>query len=187
MVRIVLCLFFLIVVSCKDDNVATKEFSYNGNSWRSIERAQTIGAITYSATQVPLQYYILKNLGVANIQKADSIYSKLSQERIVVMEFEEEKGQDLLLADFTSRDYDASVRYMAFDIKNDFNVITVKGDTIPCKGVHFERNFKTAPFKRVLLYFGGIPQEERTTLVYKDQLFNQGTLQFDFDTDPIKL
>jgi len=103
------------------------------------------------------------------------------------MEFEEDEGKDLLLSDFTSRDYDASVRYMAFGIQEDFKLVTTSKDTIPCSGVVFERNFKVAPFKRLLLHFGNINPEDKITLLYKDQLFGQGTLRFDFDDNPIQL
>lgn len=187
--KFILSIVFFTLLSCKNNDSASslKEFSYNGDYWHSIERTQTLGAITYRATQVPLQYYIKKNLGVNNPKKVDSLYQNLADERVVVMEFEEQDGKDLLLSDFTERDYDSSVQYMAFDIQKDFELVIKQGDTIACRGVLFERNFKVAPFKRLLLHFGNIPPEGNVTLIYRDQLFGQGTLQFDFENNPIKL
>lgn len=181
-------LLFLVLVSCDTSSSSSvKEFSYEGERWQSIERTHTIGAIAYRASEVPLQYYLQKQLGVNNLEGIDSVYQDLSRERVLVMEFEQEQGKDLLVSDFTSRDYDASVRYMAFDIQDDFYVVTTTKDTIACRGVLFERNFKVAPFKRLLLHFGDINPEEKISLIYKDQLFGQGTLHFDFDDNPIQL
>ena len=189
MCRYVLGMFILIVlVGCDTGTRSSiKEFSYDGSRWHSIERTAHRGAIAYRASEVPLHYYLAKHLGMHRPEEIDSLYQDFSGERVIVMEFEEETGKDLLLSDFTGRDYDASVRYMAFDIQEDFYVETTRGDSIPCRGVLFERNFKVAPFKRLLLHFGDINPDDKITLVYKDQLFGKGTLHFDFDDNPIEL
>lgn len=180
--------FLCCVLSCNYDTpLSVKEFSYNGQQWNSIERTKHIDAIAYRAAEVPLQYYIQKQTGMFQGNKVDSIYQDLSRERVLVVEFQEDNGEDLLTSNFTSRDYDASVRYMAFGIQNDFQIITSSKDTIPCSGVLFERNFNVAPFKRLILHFGDINPEDKIELVYKDQLFGKGTLRFDFDDNPIKL
>jgi len=189
MLRYILCfVLVLFMFSCvNEDQSSIKEFLYAGKQWNAIERIQHKGNIAYRASEVPLQYYLQKHLGVNRSEEIDSVYQDLSRERVLVMEFEEDEGKDLLLSDFTSRDYDASVRYMAFGIQEDFKLVTTSKDTIPCSGVVFERNFKVAPFKRLLLHFGNINPEDKITLLYKDQLFGQGTLSFDFDDNPIQL
>jgi hypothetical protein len=65
-------------------------------------------------------------------------------------------------------------------LDRDFYVVTSKNDTIPCSGVNFERNFKIAPFQKVLLFFSGIDPNDKIQLVYKDYLFKKGTLKFKF-------
>ena len=190
MCKYVLSLLVLLGLwSCEDasSSLSIREFSSAGEHWSSIERTHHIGAIAYRASEVPLQYYLQKHLGVYNSEAIDSMYHTLSRERVMVMEFEQDQGKDLLLSDFTSRDYDASVRYMASGIREDFALVTTSRDTIPCSGVLFERHFKVSPFKRLLLHFGNVNPEDKVTLLYKDQLFGQGTLRFDFDDNPIQL
>ena len=69
---------------------------------------------------------------------------------------------------------------MSFKIQDDFYVVTTKNDTIKCEGVLFERNFKVAPFTKVLLFFSGIAPEDKIQLVYQDKLFKKGTIKFNF-------
>jgi len=76
--------------------------------------------------------------------------------------------------------------YLASTIRNDFMVVTSSNDTIPCSGVHFERHFKISPFKRVLLYFGGINPNETIQLIYRDRLYNNGIFKFKFNEIPFK-
>jgi hypothetical protein len=76
---------------------------------------------------------------------------------------------------------------MAFTIEKDFTVVTSSNDTIPCSGVNFERNFKIAPFKRVLLYFNNINPNENLKLIYQDHLFGNGIIKFGLTDVPLKI
>ncbi|MBQ0740898.1 hypothetical protein J9332_42155, partial [Aquimarina celericrescens] len=87
----------------------------------------------------------LKNEGVNNFEKVDSIYESLKNERVIEVEFQQEKEEDLLKSEYTNLDYESAVKYMSFSIEKDFKVVTQSGDTISCSGVTFERNFKVAP------------------------------------------
>jgi len=185
----ILCLF-----SCKRstgaiaiENNDYRLFNLQQAGWKSKPVTQYLSPLSYTATEVPIQYYILKNGAVEDVSKLDSIYNQHKTERIIEMEFAHDAKEDLLQGTFTRRDYQSSVSYMAFNIKEDFTAITVSGDTIPCLGVTFERNFKLAPFKRILLHFGNIPEEENIQLVYHDQLFGNGILKFKFKETPLPL
>ena len=76
---------------------------------------------------------------------------------------------------------------MSFSIEKDFKVVTESNDTIKCNGVLFERNFKVAPFKRLLLYFNNIDPNETIKLIYNDELFGNGIMEFEFIEKPLKL
>ncbi|WP_378175203.1 hypothetical protein [Aquimarina sp. SS2-1] len=190
-------IFFLIgillVLSCqkeKKEPIAATEYKlYNleQSGWKSKSVSHSFSNIDYKATLVPLQYYILKNEGNKDLQKVDSIYESLKNERIIEIEFQHKNKDDLLKDIYTNRDYESSVKYMSFYIEKDFIVVTQKGDTINCSGVTFERNFKVAPFKRLLLHFGNIPEEENIKLIYQDNLFGNGLMKFNFKETPIKL
>ncbi|WP_298320829.1 hypothetical protein [uncultured Aquimarina sp.] len=190
-------IFFLIgillFVSCQKEKITPvsdteyKLFNLEQAGWKSKSVSHLFSEIEYKATLVPLQYYILKNEGSENLQKVDSIYESLKNERIIEVEFQQEKEDDLLKEIYTNRDYESSVKYMSFYIEKDFKVVTKKGDTVNCSGVTFERNFKVAPFKRLLLHFGNIPEQENIKLIYNDNLFGNGLMKFNFKETPIKL
>ncbi len=189
--------FFLIGVlllsSCQKEKkqpqskIEYKLFNLEQAGWKSKAVSHFFSEIEYKATLVPLQYYILKNEGNSDLEKVDSIYNSVKNERVLEIEFQHEKEDDLLKSEYTNRNYEESVKYMSFYIEKDFKVVTQSGDTINCSGVTFERNFKVAPFKRLLLHFGGIPEEENIQLLYNDQLFGNGLMKFKFTETPIKL
>lgn len=155
--------------------------------WKSKKINHYINGINYTATEVPIAYYILKDQGDSNLAKVDSIYQKHNKERVLEIEFHHDEEKDLLSSEFTNRNYEESVKYFAFTIRKDFSVITSSKDTIQCSGVQFERNFKVAPFKRAVLYFGGVNPEEQIQLIYNDELFGNGIIKFKYKNTPIKL
>ncbi len=184
-------LLFLIIFSCnKNDEISeysdSKLFKLGLENWKSKRINKIAGEIKYTATEVPLQYYLLKNIG-NNPKKIDSIYSVNKKERIIEVEFTHAKEDDLLKKDYTNKSYDDAVKYMAFTIGKDFTVVTSSNDTIKCSGVNFERNFKVAPFKRALLYFNNIKPTDNVKLIYQDHLFGNGLIKFNFNEIPLKL
>ncbi|OEK08046.1 hypothetical protein A8C32_16460 [Flavivirga aquatica] len=185
--------FFTVVVlvSCnkfkkEDIQQEYKYFSLKQQGWKSKRVNQFINDINYTATEVPLQYYLLKSTK-GNYKTVDSLYKINSKERIIEVEFQHTKENGLLLNKYTNKSYDDAVKYMAFTIEKDFTVVTSSNDTISCSGVNFERNFKVAPFKRVLLYFNNINPKDNIKLIYQDQLFGNGIIKFNFNETPLKL
>lgn len=164
-----------------------KFFNLAVDGWKSKRINQYIKNINYTATEVPLQYYILKENQNFEPKKVDSIFKLHKNERIVEIEFSHDEEKDLLLKDFTNMPYENAVKYMSFKMKKDFKVVTSSKDTVVCSGVLFERNFKVAPFKRALLYFGDIPETDNIQLLYNDQLFGNGIIKFNFKSTPLKL
>ena len=184
-------LVFGIFISCDNSSKPNtqpdyKFFSLQQQGWKSKSITQFVNDINYTATEVPLQYYLLKSTE-EDYQKTDSIYNLNSKERIIELEFQHANQADLLLQDYTNRSYDESVKYMAFSIKKDFKVVTSSNDTITCAGVNFERNFNVAQFKRVLLYFNNINPNDNIKLIYQDQLFGNGIIKFNFKETPLKI
>ena len=186
---IYILLLTLIFFACKKENgfrgIEDKFFEYQEMGWKSNSFTYFINGINYTATEVPLEYYLLKN---ESGSKIDSIYKLHHRERIIEFEFQQEEKKDLLLEKYTNKDYKKSVEYLSFTIKNDFQVITCNTkDTITCSGVLFERNYKIAPFKRLLLYFYGVEPDDTIKLLYDDQLFGNGLIKFNFSKRPVKL
>lgn len=187
----VLGVFF--AVSCSE-NVArkssiaeTKSFVNDLGTWESKSVTHYSGEMSYSATQLPVSYYVKNNNLDFTDSQIDSIGGTMRKERIIEFRFQHIKGEDLLASHHTHKGYKPSVEYMAFKIKEDFYLKTKNTSRVRCIGVHFERNFKIAPFKKILLYFDNVPEGEDIQLIYKDRLFRNGIFKFNLNHKPIKL
>lgn len=183
-------LCFMSCTKSKKERVITEDYKFYNlavDGWKSKKINQYINTINYTATEVPLQYYILKENQDVEPKAVDSIFKLHEKERVVEIEFHHDEEQDLLQKEFTNLAYDKAVEYLAFKIKKDFKIVTSANDTILCSGVLFERNFKVAPFKRALLYFGDVNPNEEIQLIYNDKLFGNGLMKFNFKAKPLKL
>lgn len=150
-------------------------FEFLGESYNSFKKTVVVDDVFYTAAILPKDYYITKNL-----DKKDSLYyyrNKLKKEEVVQIDFQHIDRKDLFKD--KSIDYETYIKYISSKIKNDFYVITKKGDTVKPKGVFFERNYTLAPYKRVLVYFS-FPNEIKKEMkfVYNDKLFEKGLIKF---------
>lgn len=181
-------LMILFFVSCKkepknsqqDSEIRDRFFNLEKIGWKSRSYTQVVDDIGFTATEVPIQYFLLKSQGLDNLKRIDSLYEENKRERVIEFTFQQDEEKDLLAQDFTGLDYTSSVKYMSFGLDKDFYVVTSKKDTILCSGVNFERNYKIAPFQKVLLFFSGIDPNDKIQLIYNDVLFRKGTLKFKF-------
>ena len=70
-IKLVAFLFIVLLASCKKEDAADSDiefrlFNLEKQGWKSKLHSQKIDDITFTATEVPLQYYILKELGNEN-------------------------------------------------------------------------------------------------------------------------
>ena len=179
----------IILFSCKkdtelqnsdDSEIRDRYFNLEKLGWKSRMYTQKIEDIGFTATEVPIQYYLLKDLGTEDLRTVDSLYEENKRERVLEFTFQQDEEKDLLSKDFTGMEYTDAVKYMSFGLEKDFYVVTSKKDTIPCSGVTYERSYKIAPYQKVMLFFSGIDPNEKIQLVYTDYLFRKGTLKFKF-------
>ena len=164
-----------------DSAIRYKLFQLEDMGWKSKKNSQQIEDINFTAIEVPLEYYLLKDQGKSDLFKIDSLYNENKYERIIEFTFENEEEKDLLQEDFTKISSEEAIKYMSFGLENDFYVVTSKKDTIKCSGVNFERNFKVAPLQKVILFFSGISPKDKIQLVYNDKLFGKGIMKFKFE------
>lgn len=191
-----LALSFFALASCKKeetnaDAVKEKEIYYRLSNlekqgWKSTMVSQDVDAMQFSAAEVPIVYYLLKDKGKENLLTVDSLYEANKTERIIEFEFRQDDGKDVL-EKVPDRSYEEAVKYMSFHMQDDFYAVTSKNDTIKCAGALFERNYKIAPYSKIVLFFSGVPPEEKLQLVYRDNLFKKGTVKFNFREKIIKL
>lgn len=181
-------LFVFLCISCKKETkedtrnseIRDRYFNLEKIGWKSRAYTQKVDDIGFIATEVPIQYYLLKDLGTENLIPVDSLYEANKRERIIEFTFQQDEEKDLLEKEFTGINYTDAVKYMSFGLDKDFYVVTSKKDTIACSGVTYERNYKIAPYQKVLLFFSGIDPNEKIQLIYEDYLFRKGTLKFQF-------
>jgi len=187
--KFIFVLLFFILFSCKKDPQSTNSddseirdryFNLEKTGWKSRMYTQIVEDIGFTATEVPIQYYLLKDLGTENLKTVDSLYEENKRERVIEFTFQQDEEKDLLSKDFTGMEYTDAVKYMSFGLDKDFYVVTSKKDTILCSGVTYERNYKIAPYQKVMLFFSGIDPNDKIQLVYNDFLFRKGTLKFKF-------
>lgn len=186
--RFIFVFVFFALLSCKkeklsnadDSEIRDRYFNLEKIGWKSRVYTQKIEDIGFIATEVPIQYYLLKDLGNQDLKTVDSLYEENKRERIIEFTFQQEEEKDLLTKDFTGMEYTDAVKYMSFGLDKDFYVVTSKNDTIACSGVNYERSYKIAPYQKVLLFFSGINPNDKIQLVYTDFLFRKGTLKFKF-------
>lgn len=163
-----------------DKDIRYQLFQLENFGWKSKLNSQKIDDINFTSTEVPIQYYLLKDEGAEDLFKIDSIYQENKTERIIEFTFEQNDEKDLLDKEFTSISYENGIKYLSFEIDKDFYVVTSKKDTIKCSGVNYERNFKVAPYQKIMLFFSGIDPKEEIQLVYNDKLFKKGIIKFQF-------
>lgn len=193
--KVLLCATLLVLVCCKkneeriidDSEIRYRYFNLEKSGWKSREHTQKIDDIGFTATEVPISYFILKKEGNEDLFKVDSIEQVNKMERVLEFNFAQMYEKDLLDEKFTGLSYEEGVKYMSFEIANDYLVVTSKKDTIKCSGVVFERNFKVAPFQKILLFFTGIEPNEKIQLIYNDRLFKKGIMKFKFEEKTTRL
>lgn len=172
--------------SIANNQISYKNYEGSGQNWKSKTVSHFGTDITYRATEIPKNYFFTKNLKGTS-EHIDSIVKNTGLERIIEFEFENSDGEDLLESQFTQMDYDDSVIYLANTIQKDFKIVTSTNDTLSCIGVQLERHFQVTPFKRLLLFYNGVSENENIQLIYQDNLFKNGIFKFSFNENLLEL
>ena len=167
--------FLFLIFSCRENNYKREE--QIDNKFNVFKSQKTFDNIQMSAYVLPKEN-IIENL--------DSRNNELDSELILGFEINSADG-DVFDISNTNKNFDETFKYVSFKIFKDFKLLTNKGDTIQCIGAHFERTYDVAPYKRLLLYFSDINQNEEQYLIYNDKLFNKGIVKFNLKSSPIKL
>jgi hypothetical protein len=185
---------FLVLFSCKKEDkifdnsqIRDRYFQLEKIGWKSKVYNQYVDDINFTATEVPIQYYLLKDKGNEDLFLIDSLYEQNKTERVIEFTYHQDKEENLIDNKFTGMSVEDTVKYMSFSLDNDFYVVTSKNDTIACSGVNYERTFKITPNQKILLFFSGIDPNEKIQLVYKDYLFKKGLLKFKFKDPYIQI
>ena len=188
--RAVCFLFFIsIFYSCKREGQKDGQILYKSQNkqWKAKSSINSSGDFVFEVAEIPKDYYFLNNNHYSS-RELDSLKEEFESERIVEFRVFHKESKNLLEPDINSlSNQKEALRYFSFNIKKDFKVLTKDGGVIECSGVHFERSFNVAPYKKLLLYFDNIPVEDEIVLLYEDNFLGQGMLEFQLNNQPIKL
>lgn len=177
--------FLFFKKEVNDSRIRYELYSLENIGWKSKKYSQKVDDITFTAIEVPIQYYILKDQGKSDLFKIDSIFQENKKERVYEFLIEQDDKKDLLQKNYSDLNYQDAVSYLSFNIEKDFYLVTDSHDTIKTSGVLYERNFKIAPYQKVMVFFSDVDPKAKTQLIYKDVLFKKGTLKFRLK-EPIK-
>ena len=160
-----------------------KEFVVNMDN--GLLKSKVIGEVTYSVKYKPVDYIISQELKGSSIDMNSykQKYSELSgmQYFDLRVEIDKQNGELLKYGLNTVDEYERRVKYLAFDINTDIQLIDGE-DTLQCVMNHFERVYDIVPYATILLGFkdNGKSQLKEKTIVFHDKLFGKGIIKFTF-------
>lgn len=147
-------------------------------------KSKTIGQITYDAILKPIDYLLSqkrleeKNNSLSKKDFEDLQYFDL---RIKIEDFHKE----FIKYDLESaEEYQQRVQYCAFNMQQDIKLIDGT-DTLNCVLYHYERAFDVVPYGHFILGFETRKSDlvNTKTIVFYDQLFNNGIIKFTFSPE----
>ena len=101
--KICLLLFVMALFSCKkedkvidDSEIRDKYFQLEKIGWKSKVHNQLIDDINFTATEVPIQYYLLKDKGNEDLFQVDSLYQANKTERVIEFTFHQDEEKSSL-------------------------------------------------------------------------------------------
>ncbi len=156
--RVFILLLSICSLSCsKDSDVLNKQ--------------KTINNITYRLNYLP--DYAFKSLSLDSVELADLLYYKFT--------ISEEKNQNQIQNLFTQSNYNKLLSYINSNIQNDFIKQGSVNEFHPVQ-VFFESNNRISNKLVFLVAFEKETKTEETTIVFNDNIFNNGILKFNYKT-----
>lgn len=155
-----------------------------------LRKAQTVNGIQYTLEYRSPEFVALLQEQNENITKTelDSVmqdFSDLLQFRLLI----EVPGsqQEFLKHNLSAdADYEARVKYYAFDMQKDITLKTEQGDSIPCAMYHFERTYNVSPSCVFLLGFVSVNTNEKMEITIYDKEIGKEKIRFVFDPQELK-
>lgn len=147
-----------------------------------------IGRIVYRAQYCPVDYSVLREIGLDAITSDKLIQGRKENGKTTCMIFtieDPDHAAELMKSGISSQEaYQERIQYCSFYIQNDLYLIDGI-DTLPCRVSHFERTYGIAPYAKFTLLFDKNIQQSKTnqhsdsdkTLVYFDRMFQSGIVK----------
>lgn len=156
-----------------------------------LNKEKQIDELIFSVQYKPHEYIICQEERTNEIP--DSILkqkiSEIEDMEYYDLKIELENGtQELLKYGLTETgQYDDRVKYFAFSMQKDIQLVLDGKDSIPCGLYHFERAYDVVPFVKVMLGFPTTDKKiSERTLVFHDKVFNKGIIKFQFTKEELQ-
>ncbi|MCI5059422.1 MAG: hypothetical protein MRY83_25135, partial [Flavobacteriales bacterium] len=148
-------------------------------------KTKEVGELAFTISYLPHEYLALKEMGnqIDNekLKKSMENYSELVYFQIQITNPQQQS--ELLKYNLSNADeYDARIKYYAFDADKDIKISQSEGTTA-CAISHFERNFDVVPHIRLLAAFemNKLQLNEDIIFEFQDNVFNKGIIKVKFD------
>jgi len=163
-----------------ENNIVNIEMSKLNNS-EIVEQntSQLINSISYKMRKISTKYYLI-NKGIKGDELESSIH-ELENEQLYFFELEDIARKDLLSTYFENDS--EGIQYFSFDIINNFYLVDGEGDTLKALYANYVINGKTQLTEKVLLSFPKLKKSTKTTLIYRDNVFNNQIVKFSFPSE----
>ena len=172
------------LLTIRNTKVPAAEYSgWIATNAASLTKEQVLGDLTYRLTRVPADLLALREAGNQAtheaLAEARAHYTDLVYFRLEIIA--NSHNGELLKKDLQSpQEYNRRVSYAAFGVQNDMSMKIGK-DSLACAMCQFERSFDVAPIATFMLAFDAdeeIANDNSVTVVFNDQLFNNGIIRF---------
>ena len=167
------------------------EIEFNGNTIevnKSLENNseivdQTIELIgndfLIKTKKITSKFYFI-NKGISGVDLENAILDT-EQEQLFYVDLRNITATNILKNEF-GEDLTEAIAYLSFEIKNDFLLITEKGEEFPALYAVHESSSRLTPYERILLSFP-IQSNGEYKIIYKDNLFGKGDFTFHFPSE----
>jgi hypothetical protein len=154
-------------------------------------KEKEVGEMKFAMLFKPVDYMICQE------ERKNEIQALAYQEKLADLgdleyydlKIELKNGQEELLKHnlASPQQYTKRVEYYSFEMQKDI-VLMNGSDSIPCAMLHFERAYDISPYATFLLAF---PKQKSTnenrTIIFRDRVFEKGTLKFQFNKKDLNL
>ena len=182
----VICVFAVIFGwSCSPAILDREAYaSYVSNPENGFVKRQDFGAMAVEVFYQPLEYVYLKERKDQEISLQDFDAWKKDRENYEYYIVRLINRQVREIAEYKSSgfgDYAEKLDYLVSSFQEDINMVA-EGDTIPCKLMHYERNYGLSGNNNFNVIFEKVKANEKT-LMMDLSIFELGRVKFKFDAE----
>lgn len=179
-------LVVLILCSCKRSSLSREEYVKYFNSNDKFSVTREFNGILYKLKVQPPEILAFKNAEdqIRNKQDFDKelAYYKDKLNFVFLIEDASKNDGKVKSTVFNKQLYATILEYANTELRNDLKLIK-NGDTLYCSAIHLESANSLQPVIRLSLGFTNLdPQNKDFTLVFNDNMFNNGPIKFSYSS-----